>query len=104
MGMYLLLKSIFTLLIVMGLIALAAIGFSHVMRKRSLFFMSKNGNRSYQCDIVDVKYLDNKRKLVLVKSSRYVYILLLGNNHETLIDKVEVNDDIIIPEMEQQNI
>ena len=84
------LRVIFAFAFVLGLIALMAAGLRYYSKSRNLYSGAQPGGRLH---VVETRYLDPKRRLVLVRRDDKEHLLLLADGRETVIESgVEVKN------------
>lgn len=69
---------------VLGLIGLFAMGLKRYANAQKMFGMKDNGQHRIQ--VMDVRYIDPKRRLVLVRRDDREHLLLLADGRELIIE------------------
>ena len=97
-------RFIFASLFVLGLIGIFAVvmkRYGHALQSGNMSgFLSKfirqpaSGTQALgRLEVLEVRYLDPRRKLVLVRRDRAEHLLLLADGRETLIESIGNNDE-----------
>ena len=96
------LQFIFSFALVLGLIGLMAMGlkrYGHILQSGgaplvlSKIWGSSAPVASGRLEVLEVRYIDAKRKLVLVRRDAREHLLLLADGRETVIESVKKNDE-----------
>lgn len=83
-------RFIFSFLLVLGLIGLMYIGLKYLASSGKITAMNaKPGEGRLQ--VLETRYLDSKRRLVLVQRDSRQHLLLLADGRETLIESIEAH-------------
>lgn len=69
---------------VLGLIGLCAMGLRRYTNAQKLFGMKDNANHRIQ--VMDVRYIDPRRRLLLIRRDDTEHLLLLADGRETVIE------------------
>lgn len=80
------LRFLFAFLLVIGLIGLMAVGLKRYGRTaagRAMLGMKEGGGR---IEIVETRYLDARRRLVLVRRDKVEHLLLIADGRELVIE------------------
>lgn len=76
-------RFILAFVFVLGLLGLFSVVLKRFGQNKKLFGGAQEGGR---LSVVETKYLDHKRRLVLVKCDGVEHLLLLGDGRETVIE------------------
>ncbi|CAL7960820.1 flagellar protein FliO/FliZ [Alphaproteobacteria bacterium] len=90
MDAYLYLKAVLALLLVLGIISTLAV-VSHYIMKRKLLCSGRSLAKNNVLDVVESRYIDNKRRIVLIRNKSNIYMFLLGPEREVFVDKFPVD-------------
>ena len=90
------LQAIFSLFLVLGLIGMTAILYKKYILDKNLI----KGGKPRRLIVEEQLYLDAKRRLILVKKDSKEYLILLGQNGETVVS----SDQTLVPDAEVQEI
>jgi|GEM_PF-2160628 flagellar biogenesis protein FliO len=88
---------VLALLIVISLIILTVFLLRYIFKLRMPSFMT---NQRSEIGLGETLYLDNKRRLVIVRCYGKKYLLLLGQN-DLILDKFDEHDSVSLLEQEQ---
>jgi flagellar protein FliO/FliZ len=80
------LRIVFSFGLVIGLIGVCVLGLRYLARKNPQWLMAQQSGR---LQVVEMKMIDARRKLVLIKRDEQEHLLLLSPTGELLIEKVE---------------
>jgi len=81
-------RFIFASLLVLGLIGLLYIGLKYLAASGKFTQMNTKPGEG-RLEILETRYLDAKRRLVIVRRDQKQHVILLADGRETLIESIE---------------
>jgi flagellar protein FliO/FliZ len=79
-------RFILSFLFVLGLIGLLAMALRHYAASGKFSQAMRGGNADGRIKILEVRYLDPRRRLVLVRRDHVEHLLLLADGRETVVE------------------